>query len=189
MIQVNRIWLVQRRDASSHLDYPLLGAKDRLSNSATREREREGTRRFLSRCPLSLNVGVGQPCAGNCNLIFFVAMSRGWRRVKSRDTRAVPFEFLERKSGNPHSCSRRVKLRVSPYARPEPAKLSTVPSNGSVVFHRVSLPFLFLSFFLFFVFFFFVTVNNGSIRSNSIEIFLFAPPRFPRYFISFRDFS
>lgn len=47
-------------------------------------------------------------------------MSRAWRRVKSRDTRAVPFGFLECKRGSPHSCSRGVKLRVSPHHRRGP---------------------------------------------------------------------
>lgn len=47
-------------------------------------------------------------------------MSRAWRRVKSRDTRAVPFGFLECKRGSPHSCSRGVKLRVSPHRRRGP---------------------------------------------------------------------
>ena len=104
--------------------------------------------------------------------------------MKSRDTRAVPFGFLERKSGNPHSCSRGVKLRVSPYARPNPRNPSEPCLQTATSCFIVSLV---LSF-SFFLFFFLSPFRHISIRSIS-AFPRFAPHRVfqdllaSRYFI------
>lgn len=81
-------------------------------------------------------------------------MSRDCRRVKSRDTRAVPFGFLECKRGSPHSCSRRVKLRVSPAAQPAKiVRMLPIFSSFPFLFFFFTPPFFpFLSLYSMFLF-------------------------------------